>query len=380
MSEAILSAKQQSEPATPEKPRPSALPALLLVQCLFLLVLVTGAFFGWQLWQQYGLLSERETQQKTYLAALQDQLEDSRRELHILLNRPDTSSLQGRINDQQKQLEQLEQSQKALQQAQQNEQQQLKQHIANIGAQHRWQLNEAFYQMRLAHLRLSVMQDVDSARLLLKNADELLMAQQDPASLATRKQLAEALQQLQILSQLDRSALYLKLAALRSEAEKLSQALPTFTPSALVAKNEGQASFWDKWRETMAHYVRIDFDASAETIRPLLAGQQLAQARLALTLALEQAQWAVLHGEQAVYQQALKQAGQVLLLTFNPQQGAVQSLQTALNELAAQPATPAMPDLAPLLAAMQLYLQQHQQAEAGATQPASAAATAETTP
>jgi len=366
MSEPIVSSEEQSqEPSPATKQRLPTLPALLLVQGVFLLLLGLGGFFGWQLWQQYGLLTERESQQKIYLGALQAQLEDSRHELNTLQSRlsalPDAHE---QLNQQKNRLEQFQQNQEALQKTLEDEQQRLKERLAQLSGQQVWQLNEALYQMRLAHLRLEVMQDVDSAMLLLKNADELLAALQDPAALITRKRLAEALQQLAALSQQDRSAQYLKLASLRSEAVALNHALPTFTPSTATTQADSEPpSYWQQWRETLAHYVRIDFDSTAQDIRPLLTGQSLAQARLALVLALEQAQWGLLHEQQAVYQQALKQASEVLTLAFNPQEPSIQSLQKSLAELATQPVARPMPDIAPLLSSMQTYMRQRQQAE-----------------
>jgi len=372
MSEPTAAAQEQGvEPTTAAQSRSLALPALLLIQGVFLLLLALSGFFGWQLWQQYGLLSERENQQTTHLAALQSKLDDSRRELAAVQSRlaalPDTHQ---QFNQQQSLLEQLAQRQDRLQDGQQ----QLKTQLAGISGQHHWQLGEALYQMRLAQLRLAVMQDVGSARLLLKNADELLVAQQDAASLATRKALAEVLQQLEQLSRLDRNALYLKLAALRTQAGSLSRSLPRFATDEVPTPSAEEQSWWQQWRESLSHYVRIDFDSAAQDIRPLLAGQSLNEARLALTLSLEQAQWAVLHGQQAVYLQALKQADDLLRLAFNPQDAATQSLQSAISALQSQPVAPNMPDLAPLLAAMQSYMQKRQQAENAEAPPAASEA------
>jgi len=362
MSEPTVSAEEQHKAPMPTaKPRQLALPVLLLAQGIFLLLLALGGFFGWQLWQQYNRLSERESQQSIALDSLQNQLKSNQQALNAVQSRlaalPDAHK---QLNQQQRLLEQFKQSLDRLQ----DEHQRLKEHLASISGQHHWQLAEAAYQMRLAHLRLEVMQDIDSAERLLKNADELLAALQDPASLATRKRLAKALQQLKVLSKQDRSALYLKLSALHSEAAILSNSLPTFTPSEITANIDSEpASYWQQWRETLAHYVRIDFDAAAQDIRPLLAGQNLAQARLAFALALEQAQWALLHRQQAVYEQALTQASDVLKLAFNPQEASSKQLQQRLHELATASVATPMPDLAPLLADMQAYMRQRQQAE-----------------
>ena len=69
-----------------------------------------------------------------------------------------------------------------------------------------------------------------------------------------------------------------------------------------------------QWWEKLSRYFRIDFNAD-KNIRPLLAGQSLTQVRLALSLALEQAQWAALNGEAAVYSRALAEARSVLQTT-----------------------------------------------------------------
>ncbi|MFX7408679.1 uroporphyrinogen-III C-methyltransferase, partial [Acinetobacter baumannii] len=82
-----------------------------------------------------------------------------------------------------------------------------------------------------------------------------------------------------------------------------------------VAWGDGNST-WELWWEKISSYIRIDFNAGQD-IRPLLAGEQLAQVRLTIGLALEQAQWAALNGKQEVYEQALKQAQDVLDGYFN---------------------------------------------------------------
>ncbi|MFX8899303.1 uroporphyrinogen-III C-methyltransferase, partial [Acinetobacter baumannii] len=82
-----------------------------------------------------------------------------------------------------------------------------------------------------------------------------------------------------------------------------------------VAWGDGNST-WELWWEKISRYIRIDFNAGQD-IRPLLAGEQLAQVRLTIGLALEQAQWAALNGKQEVYEQALKQAQDVLDGYFN---------------------------------------------------------------
>ncbi len=111
----------------------------------------------------------------------------------------------------------------------------------------------------------------------------------------------------------------------------------------------------------ISRYIRIDFNAGQD-IRPLLAGEQLAQVRLTIGLALEQAQWAALNGKQEVYEQALKQAQDVLDGYFNVELADSRALKLRIDELAKQPVTVQVPDLAPALSALQSYVSRREAA------------------
>ena len=123
----------------------------------------------------------------------------------------------------------------------------------------------------------------------------------------------------------------------------------------LTADGDG-ASRWAQWWDEISHYIRIDFNAD-KNVRPLLAGQSLTQVRLALSLALEQAQWAALNGQAPVYTQALAQAEEVLKGNFNQDNPQSQKLLEQVVELSKQPVTVKTPDLAGTLSAVQAYLE-----------------------
>ncbi|MCY1247019.1 HemX, putative uroporphyrinogen-III C-methyltransferase [compost metagenome] len=92
-------------------------------------------------------------------------------------------------------------------------------------------------------------------------------------------------------------------------------------------------------------------------MRPLLAGQGLNQVRLALSLTLEQAQWAALNGEAKVYTQALDESRSVLLSNFNRDNPQSKLMLEQIGELVKQPVTVVTPDLAATLGAVQAYLE-----------------------
>ncbi|MDT4870342.1 HemX, putative uroporphyrinogen-III C-methyltransferase [compost metagenome] len=125
----------------------------------------------------------------------------------------------------------------------------------------------------------------------------------------------------------------------------------------MAAEGDGR-SRWSEWLEELSHYFRIQLDASQD-IKPLLSGQSLSQVRLALSLALEQAQWGALHGQTQVYQQSLRQAREVIQGHFNEENPDSRALLARLDELAGQRVEVQTPDLAPALAALQAYLQRN---------------------
>lgn len=123
----------------------------------------------------------------------------------------------------------------------------------------------------------------------------------------------------------------------------------------LTADGDG-ASRWAQWWDQVSRYIRIDFNAD-KNVRPLLAGQSLSQVRLALSLALEQAQWAALNGQAAVYTQALAEARDVLKGNFNPDNPQSKVMLEQVGELSKQPVTVVTPDLTGTLSAVQGYLE-----------------------
>lgn len=242
----------------------------------------------------------------------------------------------------------------------QGDQQQLAQQLKQVLGQSRqqWRLAEVEHLLRLATLRLSALQDIESAIQLVQGADDILRAQDDPGAFAARAQLAKSLEALRSLPRPDRTGLFLQLGALREQTAQLQPLEPTFKEgpgnAASTAWGDGSNSL-DQWWERISRYVRIDFNAGHD-IRPLLSGQQLTRVRLALSLALEQAQWGALNGKQEVYRQGLKQARQILDDFFNSELADSRALALRIDELAQQPVSVATPDLAPALGALQAYL------------------------
>lgn len=305
---------------------------------------------GWGAWQVRALHLQSEQQREV--------LEQTRNQAQLLVQRE--QSLSARLG-QLPTPEQMEERRQLLASVQ-GEQQRLGLRLDNVlnASRQEWRLAEAEHLLRLASLRLTALQEINSAKALVQAADQILLEQDDPASFAARAELAKSLEALRSLQQPDRTGLFLQLGALREQVAQLNPHVPAFVDNggvlaSLAAEGDG-SSRWAQWLERLSHYFRIDFSA-AQDIRPVLSGQSLAQVRLALTLALQQGQWGALNGDGAVYQKSLQQAQGVLDEQFNQDNPAVQALRARLAELVNQPVSVALPDLTAAMAALQAYVQ-----------------------
>ncbi|VVN73800.1 uroporphyrinogen-III C-methyltransferase [Pseudomonas fluorescens] len=353
MSETTLP-KDELQPASEAPAEPATTTAQRRGNGLVILALLLGAAGvaagGWGIWQVRSLQANNQ-QQLGQLQALGDLAQTLKLNEQRLTARLEQLPAADELEDRRRLLTQL-----------QGDQQRLNQRLETVlGASRKdWRLAEAEHLLRLASLRLSALQDISSAHALVQGADEILREQNDPASFAAREQLAKSLAALRSTEQPDRTGLFLQLGALRDQVVELSALAPEYQDRGdsllgLTADGDG-ASRWAQWWDEISRYIRIDFNAD-KNVRPLLAGQSLTQVRLALSLALEQAQWAALNGQAAVYTQALAEARDVLKSNFNQDNPQSKLMLERVGELSKQPVTVITPDLATTLSAVQVYLE-----------------------
>ena len=357
MSDAVSTSLEQSAAAAPsEKPQPAPAPAAVakrgngLALLALLVAAAAGGVAGWSLLQQQAQQAREQL--------LIKQLNEATGATQSLAQRD--QQLQARLTELPTPA-QLEERQRLLATVQ-GEQQVLAERLDRLLGESRehWRLAEAEHLLRLASLRLSALQDISSAQALVQGADEILREQNDPGSFAAREQVAKTLVALRSTQQPDRTGLFLRLGALRDQVISLTELAPEYKDRGesllgLTADGDG-ASRWAQWWDQVSRYIRIDFNAD-KNVRPLLAGQSLSQVRLALSLALEQAQWAALNGQAAVYTQALAEARDVLKGNFNPDNPQSKVMLEQVGELSKQPVTVVTPDLTGTLSAVQGYLE-----------------------
>nr|WP_288467290.1 uroporphyrinogen-III C-methyltransferase [uncultured Pseudomonas sp.] len=348
----VLTAPESSPVAAEAKPaaRGSAIAAVAL-----LIGAIGVGVGGWSAWQLRALQSETRQQSS--------QLEQARNQAQALNQR--TESLDDRLQ-QLPSVQELEERRQLVAQLQ-GDQQLLNRRLETVlgASRQEWRLAEAEHLLRLASLRLSALQDINSATALVQAADEILRDQDDPAAFAAREQLARSLEALHATDNPDRTGLFLQLGALREQAAQLNSLNPKFVADGgvlgeLAAESE-PGTWWGQALHKLSQYFRLDFNAD-QNVRPLLAGQSLTQVRLALSLALEQAQWAALHGQTQVYRQALQQAAEVLDANFNRDNPDSRALRARVGELVDQPIEVKAPELGESLNAVQAYIEQKQSA------------------
>lgn len=366
MSETLLP-KDDVEPVLTQNPEPIPEPARKEPtggrgNGLAILALLLGAagvaVGGWSVWQLRAIQSGNQ-QQSSLIQDVASQTQTLKQDQQSLSAR--LAQLPG--------AQELEERRRLVTQLQ-GDQQRLSQRVETVlGASRKdWRLAEAEHLLRLASLRLSALQDINSAHALVQGADEILREQDDPGAFAAREQLAKSLAALSSVDQPDRTGLYLQLAAVREQAIALNALAPEYKDEgqSLFGLTEGnEDTYWAKWWDQISRFVRIDFNAD-KNLRPLLAGQSLAQVRLALSLALEQAQWAALNGQAPVYTKAMAEAKSVLDSNFNQDNPQSKFIGAQIEVLAKKPVAVATPDLAPSLSAVQAYLAQRHSPVGGA--------------
>lgn len=345
-------------PKTPASAKPDARGGGKGLAGLALLVALAGlAAGGYSVWQTQQLADQEQQQQQSTQAASEQTRQLGERSQQL-------ASRLGKL-EQLPSAEQLEDRRRLLAELQ-SDQQRLAGRVEQVlgSSREQWRLAEAEHLLRMAMLQLSAMQDVNSAESLLAESDLILRKQDDPGAYAARQKLLEGLEALRSLPELDRTGLFLQLGALRGQANQLNGLAPEF--EAGQAGSEQADSRWQRWLNELTRYVRIDFDAG-NSVKPLLAGQSLAQVRLALSLAIEQAQWAVLNSNEKVYQQSLEQAAQLINDHFSEENGQSRGLRDRIEELKTRQVSVSLPDLSPALRALQTYVQKRESSESVAS-------------
>ncbi|MBK1851124.1 uroporphyrinogen-III C-methyltransferase [Marinobacter sp. 1-4A] len=219
-----------------------------------------------------------------------------------------------------------------------------------------WLLAEAEYLLRIANQRLMIEKDIRGALSALEAADDVLTESDDIGVYPVRQQLAREILSLKGISSVDRTGLYLTLeAAIDSVHQLTDQALISEQAPGFVGHSQPGAEAeeggepgmlirgWRKFKSTLMQVVvvrRLD-----ESVKPLLSPDQSAYARLNLQLMLEEAEMAVLRGNQPLYERALVKAQAAVEDWYDASNPRVSALTKTLGELSTRNVAPDLPDI-----------------------------------
>ncbi|MFT6154411.1 MAG: uroporphyrin-3 C-methyltransferase [Bermanella sp.] len=182
-----------------------------------------------------------------------------------------------------------------------------------------WKLAEVEYLLRLANQRVMLQKEITGASALFDAADKVLASLDDPAMIMVREKMAEEMLMLGKATTIDQQGIYTKLQALKTIVHETVQPPKTFTSDSISdntiqIKEPAATGFVDQLLSLISVRTRDKaFDAP-------LANQQYQLLEHSLTLMLEQAQWALLKSDQALYESSLDNAKNWIQNTLRHQQ------------------------------------------------------------
>ncbi|WP_148861472.1 uroporphyrinogen-III C-methyltransferase [Marinobacter fonticola] len=346
-------------PVSPSSPRPRRLWPLWLIVAIAVVGLVFLALWSWHQWQQQQSLQ----QSIEHLQSTTDRLDRNYSQTGSQLDSR-LQSLQASINEQQKLISDMRR------QIDHNAQT-----LLDAGNRGRtdWLLAEAEYLLRIANQRLQIEQDIDGALSALLAADDVLNQTDDPGTYPVRKQVAKDVMALKSIEDVDRTGLYLQLDAAIDAINNLTESALALEASAGQAQPMDQGSSaeasstfargWNQIKSTLGEAIairRLD-----EPVKPLLAPEQSVYARLNMRLMLEEAQLALLSGNQTLYERALAKARDWLDTWYDGSHAPVRALREKLAELSEKDINPELPDISEPLNLLKARLEGRRNATGG---------------
>jgi uroporphyrin-3 C-methyltransferase len=200
-----------------------------------------------------------------------------------------------------------------------------------------WALLKARYYLELAQINVHWSDSIVSVIALLEQADHLLQQFNDPKILDIRQAIAKDIAQIQALPRVDIAGILSQLDAAQNSINTLTIPLPASSPPAPenAPASPSKESTWRLHLQSSANILEkfVVIRRHDQNVQPLLPPLLESILKENLHLSLQEAQWAVLNNNPAVYQLVLKQAIQNLKMNFNENIAATAALIKKLIEL-----------------------------------------------
>lgn len=218
-----------------------------------------------------------------------------------------------------------------------------------------WLRAEAQYLLRLANQRLIMAGDVVSASALLDSADNILRELDDPTLHSVRAALAAEQAALRAVPKIDVEGIYLRLSALVEQADKLvifqmqemeEQPRPEASDDWQVRLEQG----YEEAVKKLSDYVIIR--RRDVPMQALMDPQWEGLVRQNLRMLLEQAQVALLSGNQTLYRESLERSQHWVAQFFDTDESASRAMAREIAQLESQIIAVDLPDLGRSLGAL----------------------------
>ncbi len=234
----------------------------------------------------------------------------------------------------------------------------------NVSDRQQWLVAETQYLLRLANQRIMMAGDVEAARALLVSADEIARQLESIDYLPLRSAVADDLAALRSVRNIDKEGLYLRLSALIHQIDRL-KAFEMPKPPQLEKKEKADTlkerlqQGYDAALAKVSRYVQVRRRDVPYTA--LMDPQWEGLVRQNLRMLLEQAQMALLMGNQALYEDSLKRAGHWVVEFFDADKQAATAMAEGITALQGETVSVELPDVSGSLRALNEVIAKHQQ-------------------
>jgi uroporphyrin-3 C-methyltransferase len=227
-----------------------------------------------------------------------------------------------------------------------------------------WLLAETQYLLRLANQRLVMAGDTAAAQALLASADSILRELDDVRLHEVRAAVAADLAAVRAVPKIDVEGIYLRLSALIEQAGKLvifelpaQEARPAPTPADSWGGRLRQG--FEAALTKLSDYIIIR--RRDEPVQALMDPQWEGLVRQNLRMLLEQAQVALLSGNQQLYRQSLERADHWVAEFSQSDETAARAMSAEIARLEDMPVAAPLPDISRSVLALDAVMQQRLQ-------------------
>lgn len=225
-----------------------------------------------------------------------------------------------------------------------------------------WVLHEVEYLIRIAHLNLQYVGNIPVSLKILKNAEARLQDAGNPALLSLRQKVSDTIVELKVVPTINMPSLMTKIQSMDqliaqfpfATSNVIEKEQPQATPSEAKPKSKFKAA-WQMSMEKLSKIVVIR--KHDENVKPIIYPEHQLQIKENLHLVLEQMQWAILQKNQVLFNKNIAQAKRIIERYAKADDTVTQAFIDNLDMLASTNLEPKLPDISPLLKAVQESIQ-----------------------